>query len=108
MMKCTSLSGEWKEVDSYTLNGKAGTSYTGYEGPTIYKLNNENKWCLLLDLYSSGKGYSPFVTEALSSGAFTSPNAFTFPNGVTYRHGTVMPITTAEYNALLAAYPNNN
>lgn len=46
---------------------------------------------LLLDHYSKGDGYKPFVTSDLSKGVFTSGSAFTFD--ATYRHGTVMPIT---------------
>lgn len=107
MMRSTSLSGTWTEMTNYTLDGKAGTSYTGYEGPTIYKLNGENKWCYLIDLYSKSKGYFPFITSDLSSGTFTSPSEFSFPNNVTYRHGTVMPITTEEYNKIKAKWGNN-
>ena len=44
MQECTSLSGDWKDVANYNLG-----SMTGYEGPTIYKLNGKNEWCLLLD-----------------------------------------------------------
>ena len=48
MQECTSLSGDWKDVASYNLG-----SMTGYEGPTIYKLNGKNEWCLLCLLYTS-------------------------------------------------------
>ncbi len=107
MMKCPTLSGTWKDVASYTINGAAGNTVTGYEGPTIYKLNgDENKWCLLLDYYSKSQGYKPFVTTDLANGAFTSASDFNF-GSLKFRHGTVMPITTAEYNALLAQYPND-
>ena len=103
MMKSASLSSGWKDVDTYKINGVAGNTVTGYEGPTIYKLNNENKWCLLLDFYSKSQGYKPFITNELTKGEFTSASDFNFD--ATYRHGTVMPITTAEYNALIAKYP---
>lgn len=102
MMKSTSLSDGWVDVATYTINGVAGNTITGYEGPTIYKLNGEDKWCLLLDYYSKGKGYKPFVTDDIAKGEFTSAADFTFDG--TYRHGTVMPITLDEYNALTAAY----
>jgi hypothetical protein len=102
MMKSMSLSGDWKDVETYTINGAAGNTVTGYEGPTIYKLNGEDKWCLLLDYYSKSKGYKPFVTSDITTGAFTSAADFSFDT--TYRHGTVMPITQAEYNKLVEAY----
>jgi hypothetical protein len=106
MMKATSLDGPWTDVSSYTLNGVAGNTVTGYEGPTIYKLNGTNNWCLLLDYYSKSQGYKPFTTTDITKGIFTSASDFSFD--VTYRHGTVMPITTEEYNKLIEAYPLAN
>ena len=106
MEKGTSLSGEFEAVSTFTMNGASGTSYTGYEGPTAYKINGENKWCLLLDNYGTGSGYKPFVTDDITTGRFVSGAAFNF-NGFKFRHGTVMPITRAEYDALVAAYPIN-
>lgn len=97
MEKARNLSDEWKAVDTYTLG-----TMTGYEGPTIYKLNGEDKWCLLLDFYSKSKGYKPFVTTDLAAGSFTAANDFVFDG--TYRHGTVMPITAEELAALKAKY----
>lgn len=104
MEKCDSLSGDFEAVAGYRINGASGTATTGYEGPTIYKLNGVNKWCLLLDNYGNNAGYKPFVTENLAEGHFESADAFNF-NGTKFRHGTVMPITQSEYDALVAAYP---
>lgn len=97
MEKSASLDGPWEDVDTYTLG-----EMTGYEGPTIYKLNGEDKWCLLLDYYSASKGYKPFVTDDISTGNFTAASDFTFD--ATYRHGTVIPITQEEYNTITANY----
>lgn len=97
MEKSRFLDGQWSAVEGYNLG-----TMTGYEGPLIYKLNGEDKWCLLLDAYASHGGYKPFVTDDLESGVFTQSSDFTFDG--TYRHGTVMPITRAEYNALIKAY----
>lgn len=104
MMKSTSLDSGWTDVETYTINGVAGNTVTGYEGPTIYK-NNDGGWTLLLDHYSAGDGYKPFVTDDLSTGVFKSAADFTFD--ATYRHGTVMPITQEEYDALIAKYRNS-
>ncbi len=101
MMKSTSLDGPWTDVETYTINGTAGNTVTGYEGPTIYK-NNDGGWTLLLDYYSKSQGYKPFVTDNLAEGHFTSASDFTFD--ATYRHGTVMPITQEEYDALTENY----
>ncbi len=97
MMKSTSLDGEWTDVATYTLG-----EMVGYEGPTIYKLNGENKWCLLLDNYAARAGYKPFVTDDITKGDFKPADDFNF--SAKYRHGTVMPITTEEYNALVEKY----
>ncbi len=105
MQACTSLNGNWKDVETYTINGVAGNTVTGYEGPTIYKDNGSDSWTLLLDYFSKSQGYKPFVTSDLSTGVFTSGSDFTFD--ATYRHGTVMPITQAEYEALVEKYPNS-
>jgi hypothetical protein len=98
MMKSNSLDGPWTDVSTYTLG-----TMTGYEGPTIYKMNGSDKWCLLLDYYSKSKGYKPFVTDDITKGTFTAAADFTFDT--TYRHGTVMPITHTEYEKLLEKYP---
>ena len=103
MEESTSLDGPFNEVSTYTLNSTAGNTVTGYEGPTAYKLNGEDKWCLLLDKYSTSEGYKPFITENIAEGKFVSGTDFNFDN--TYRHGTVMAITMDEYNALMTAYP---
>lgn len=103
MEKSSSLDGEFEDVSTYTINGTAGNAVKGYEGPTAYKLNGENKWCLLLDYYSKSAGYKPFITDDISKGVFTSGDDFKFDTK--YRHGTVMAITQAEYDALTAEYP---
>ncbi len=102
MERSADLDGEFEAVDTYTINGTAGNSVTGYEGPTAYKINGENKWCLLLDYYSKSQGYKPFVTDDISKGTFTSAADFSFDTK--YRHGTVMPITAEEYRNLMEAY----
>lgn len=97
MESSTSLSGGWKDVATYNLG-----DMTGYEGPAVYKLNGEDSWCLLLDYYSRGQGYKPFITDDISTGIFTQASDFTFDG--TYRHGTVLPITAEEYSALVEKY----
>ena len=102
MEESTALDGPFTEVATYTLNGTAGNTVTGYEGPTAYKLNGEDTWCLLLDYYSKSQGYKPFVTDDIATGSFTSAADFNFDT--TYRHGTVMPITMEEYERLLKEF----
>ena len=102
MMASTSLDDGWKDVATYAINGVAGNTITGYEGPTIYKHHGEDRWTLLLDYYSKSQGYKPFDTTDITKGEFTSASDFT--TEVKLRHGTVMPITKAEYEALVEAY----
>ncbi len=102
MMRGDSLSGGFSDVPSYTINGEQGNMVTGYEGPTVYKLNGQDKWCLLLDFYSQSGGYKPFMTDDISKGIFTSAQDFDFD--MKYRHGTVIPITSEEYDALVSEY----
>ncbi|WP_261301757.1 family 43 glycosylhydrolase [Paenibacillus andongensis] len=75
----------------------------GVEGPAIFKFNGENKWCLLLDNYGGG-GYFPMVSTDIASGVFRKldPSEYRLPPGP--RHGTVMPITKAEYDAVMAKW----
>ncbi|MFJ9960644.1 family 43 glycosylhydrolase [Streptomyces avermitilis] len=72
------------------------------EGPTVFKSNTENKWYLFIDEYGS-RGYVPFETTDLDSGQWTMSTDYQLP--ASPRHGTVMPVTRAEYDRLLAAYP---
>lgn len=105
--KSTSLSGEFELVSTYTINGKTvyqkEEEIKGFEGPTVYKLNGENKWCLLLDNYGKSAGYKPFVTDDITTARFVSAEAFDF-GGARFRHGTVIPITKSEYNALMKEF----
>lgn len=103
MEKSKSLSGEFEAVATYSINGASHTRYTGYEGPTVFKLNDADEWCLLLDHYGTGAGYEPFFTDNIAKGRFVAGAAFDFGD-VKFRHGTVLPITNAEYRALTAAY----
>lgn len=78
-------------------------SYTGgYEGPTMFQFNGEEKWCVLVDEYvGSRRGYIPFVSTDLSevnSLSLLKDGEYLMPTGA--KHGTVIPVTEAEYNAL--------
>ncbi|MCH5211939.1 MAG: glycoside hydrolase family 43 protein [Oscillospiraceae bacterium] len=103
MESAPSLDGPWEPVETYTIDGIPGNTVFGYEGPTIFKYHNENKWCLLLDHYSGKDGYKPFITTDIAKGKFTSAGDAVFDD--IYRHGTTMPITDEEYDALVNAYP---
>ncbi|MFD7690728.1 family 43 glycosylhydrolase [Streptomyces sp. NPDC059781] len=74
------------------------------EGPTVFKSNTEEKWYLFIDEYG-GRGYLPFETTDLDSGEWTPSTDYQLP--ASPRHGTVIPVTRAEYDRLLAAYPES-
>ncbi|WP_255951886.1 family 43 glycosylhydrolase [Streptomyces odontomachi] len=67
------------------------------EGPTLFKSNTENKWYAFIDEFS-GRGYVPFETTDLASGKWTLSQGYDLP--ASPRHGTVMPVTQAEYDRL--------
>ncbi|MBP3199513.1 MAG: glycoside hydrolase family 43 protein [Butyrivibrio sp.] len=90
----------FKRIESETLE-----NIVGVEGPEIFKFNDRDEYCLILDRFAEGKGYMPLVTSDLASGEFKVLNDSEFDMGKNKkRHGGVMPITEAEYNMLLERY----
>ncbi|MFF6978441.1 family 43 glycosylhydrolase [Streptomyces sp. NPDC008343] len=71
------------------------------EGPLVFKSNTEDKWYAFLDEFG-GRGYIPFETTDLASGIWTPSTGYDLP--AKPRHGTVLPVTRAEYDRLLRAY----
>jgi hypothetical protein len=98
----TNLMTGWMDVTNFTL-----AKLKGYEGPECYQIKpaapgKPATWCLILDQYSKGTGYQPFVTEDLSSGQFKPGQGFVFPFRL--RHGSPLPISAAELDGLEKAY----
>jgi sucrose-6-phosphate hydrolase SacC (GH32 family) len=96
------LTGTWTDATNFSL-----AKMRGYEGPECYIIKpaadgKPATWCLILDQYSKGTGYQPFVTEDLSSGQFKAGEGFVFP--FKFRHGSVLPVSAAEYERLEKAY----
>ncbi|MED4229100.1 immunoglobulin-like domain-containing protein [Neobacillus cucumis] len=77
-------------------------SISAGEGPTIFKSNTEDKWYMFIDEFG-GKGYVPFETTDLQSGNWKMSTNYQLPTSP--RHGTVLPVTKQEYDALLANVP---
>ncbi len=87
---------DFKEVKSETLS-----NLFGVEGPEIYKLNDREEWCLIVDRFAEGKGYLPLVTNNLTDGEFRILEDSEFDMGVAHkRHGGILTITEEEYQAL--------
>ncbi len=97
MEKSNSLLGQWTEISSDM------SQISGVEGPTCFKMNNEDKWCLFLDDFG-GKGYYPLITSDLSSGKFTQLSSSQYSLPSVMRHGSVINLTESEYYGLLAQY----
>ncbi|MDR6881363.1 family 43 glycosylhydrolase [Bacillus sp. 3255] len=77
----------------------------GVEGPQMFKFNDREEWCLIVDRFAEGKGYLPLVTSDLASGEFRVLQEGEFDLGRTKkRHGGVLPITADECSRLLAAF----
>lgn len=96
------LTGPWQDVPQFSLS-----KLKGYEGPECYQLKpaadgKPATWCLVLDHYSKGAGYQPFVTDDLSGGKFKAGPDFSFP--FRFRHGSILPISAAEYDGLETAF----
>ncbi|MDQ0231198.1 immunoglobulin-like domain-containing protein [Metabacillus malikii] len=72
------------------------------EGPTIFKSNIEEKWYMFIDEFG-GRGYVPFETTDLQSGEWTVPSDYQLPKRP--RHGTVIPVTKTEHEALQQNVP---
>lgn len=77
----------------------------GVEGPQIFKFNDCEEWCLIIDRFAEGKGYLPLVTNDLDSGDFRVLDDDEFDLGRSKkRHGSVIPVTESEYRRLLEAF----
>lgn len=125
----TGLFGEWSVVSSlqnlgfsYGAAGNETPDITIVEGPEIFKYNKDDSikdsngtvldtWGVLVDNYG-GKGYFPLVTTDLgctipfgTEGSAWSVTDYDFCSRK--RHGTILPITRSEYEAILAAYGNS-
>lgn len=72
------------------------------EGPTIFKSNTEEKWYMFIDEFG-GRGYIPFETTDLQSGEWKISKNYDLP--ASPRHGTVIPVTKKEHEALTVNVP---
>ncbi len=82
----------------------AGTS--AVEGPTVFKRNpgdtSGGQYYLFVDEYG-GRGYIPLTTDDLENPDWKVPADYKLP--ASPRHGTVLPVTQAELDALRADLP---
>ena len=77
----------------------------GVEGPEIYYLEDQKKWCLIIDRFATHKGYLPLVCDSLKTMDFKPLDESEFDMGKTMkRHGSVVVITDAEYDRMAEAF----
>ena len=82
-----------------------GGTFTGGEGPTVFRDNDDpDRWYMFIDQpsYHGGQGYLAFTTDDIASADWTSVPDAVLPSSP--RHGTVIPVTQAELDAMRAAY----
>lgn len=86
-----------KLTEGYVLYDKyLQLTSAAVEGSCVFKLINSNTFILMYDVYTSGRYEFATSTDLRNFRADPTPVSFNF----TPRHGTVIPITDAEKNAL--------
>lgn len=85
----------------YTLRDKYLQATTNaVEGSCVFKLTNSDTWILMYDMYTSGQYQFTTSKDLVNFAVATTKYSFDF----TPRHGTVIPITAKEKNALNAKW----
>ncbi|MEW2118822.1 family 43 glycosylhydrolase [Streptomyces sp. NPDC005474] len=85
----------------FVAEGIGKGAMSAAEGPLVFKSNTEKKWYMFADEFG-GRGYIPFESTDLASGVWTPSTNYDLPSRP--RHGTVLPVTQAEYDRLLSTY----
>ncbi len=87
---------QFEKIESELLG-----DFFGLEGPEAYYLEDMKKWCLIADQYHTGKGYTPFLCDDISTGKFYLPEEDSYDMGKRKkRHGGVIKITDEEAERL--------
>lgn len=93
---------EWARIAS-CIGINAGTAEV--EGPSIFKTNpgdvNGERYILIADEFG-GDGYVPLESPDLTTGKWTLNDNYSYP--ITPRHGTILPLTAVELEAIDGAY----
>lgn len=86
------LTGKWEMIDKYYQQ-----TTNAVEGSGLFKLNNSNDWILMYDVYMNGRYEFCRSSDLENFTLIKDEISMDFHP----RHGTVLPITMAEYNRLL-------
>lgn len=86
---------------TYVLRDKYLQATTAaVEGGCVFRLIGSNTWVFMYDMYTSGKYQFTTSTDLQTFAVASTPSSFDF----TPRHGTVIPITATEKQALNAKW----
>lgn len=94
--------GKTLEPDNFTeIKSETLDELFGVEGPEIFRFNDREEWCLIVDRFATGKGYLPLITDNLAGGNFRILDDKEFFMGETKkRHGGILNLTEEEYQRL--------
>ena len=94
-----------KKEQFYPVDVNVLENLAGVEGPEIFKFNDRNEWCLIVDEIETGTGYMPIVTGNLDSGEFRILSKEEYDYGeLKKRHGSILNITEEEITRLEEAF----
>lgn len=97
----THANGPYTEVKTFT-----DKNYSNLEGPEIYYIYATDSYILMTDAYSQGYMVTYSMSElsdSINKSEYTE-DAEVYMNYLTPRHGSVMNITSAEYQKLIDTY----
>jgi sucrose-6-phosphate hydrolase SacC (GH32 family) len=86
------LTGKWEMIDKYYQQ-----TTNAVEGSGLFKMNNSNHWILMYDVYMNGRYEFCRSSDLENFSLMKDEISMDFHP----RHGTVLPITMAEYNRLM-------
>ena len=99
-----SLLGQWEVLGDLRSIGLTGKDV---EGPILFRMPADGKWAMWVDQYRSKGGYLMLVSDDLANPAgFRRADSARVNYGASKkRHGSILNISDAEYQRLLAKWP---
>ena len=92
-------SGPYTQIPRFQLGDKMATEISNVEGPGIFRFHDTvDEYCLMIDDYGSGAGFTPYITKDIASGKFEKA-VCNMPTGS--KHGGVLALKKSEYEAVL-------
>ncbi|MER5181503.1 glycoside hydrolase family 43 protein [Streptomyces sp. NPDC002896] len=79
-------------------------SHGGTEAPILVKSQTSSTWYLWGDTYTPNGVFYAWETTDLAAGTWTALDQRTYTQPVNSKHGTIQPITTTQYNDLVAKW----